>query len=220
MSEGIASEEIIIITPGKAEKMGAIDISEQIIQKLTLLEKIYFIGIGASIPRIISAVNMSSDIANVNIVSVSLDYIEIQVYGKEEAIFITLSRIEQEPNPIVTAFESQENYFKRDRTIWVGRRDEISKITNEILFKLNDYHEAKLMASGFPIITAIESALQVAKSEISRTEVCISAITLHSIDRRSDPGKKVAAIDIYLEQGKLTEYPENHENIKNKILEG
>lgn len=219
MAKEIPSEEIIVITPGIAEKMGAIDISEKIIQKLTRLEQIYVIGIGASIPRIISAVDISSGIANVNIVSVSLDYMEIQVYGKEEAIFITLSRIEQEPNKIAAAFEVQENYFKRDKTIWVGRRDEVAKITNDILFKLSNYKEAKIVASGFPIMTAIESVLQVVKSEISRIEVCISAIILQSIDRKSSPGKKVAAISIYLEQGKLTEYSKNHEILKKKILE-
>lgn len=220
MAEEISREKLILLTPIQAEQRGARDISEEIIQKLTLLEEINVIAIGASIQRVISAVNISSDIANVNVASALLDYVPIPIYGNEKAAFITLSRTPQEANQIVTEFEERSFDFRNDRTVWVRRGDEVSRTTNNILFKLSKFEEVRIAASGFAIMAAVDSTLQVIKSGISKFKVGISAIILKDLERKGMPERKVPAIDIYLQRDMETEYPEHHEILKNMILKG
>ena len=57
-------------------------------------------------------------------------------------------------------------------------------ITNQILWKLNKCDTMKIMASGFAIMTAVRSTLQVITSGITREQVGISAITIESIEEK------------------------------------
>jgi len=208
----------MIITPEKADAMGARDISGEIIQSLTSDEISDIIAMGSSIPRVISAINISRTIANVNIKNISLDIIPIPVYGKQEAIHIELSRTKEKIPKIITYFEKIEKENKANMMLWVSRRDSLSNITNLILTKLSKYNQIKVSASGFAIVTAINSVLQVVHSGISKEPICISAIKLDSIKGRNKGEKLVPAIQIFLEKGKRTEYSDRHKIIIEKLL--
>jgi len=210
--------EPIIITPNKADTMGPGDLSGQIIQSLTSEDSSDIIAIGSVIPRVISAINFSGNIANVNIKNVFIDIITIPLYGKQEAIHVELSRKVEEHPKIISEFENIVD--DKDMIIWVSRRDDVTRITNLILYRLNIFDKIKIIASGFAITTAVNAVLQVSKSGISRDIVSISAVKLESLKGRRQKGKYVPAISIYLEKGKETEYSQNHIDLISILLEG
>lgn len=208
---------LIVVTPEQLES-GARDLSQRIIQALTKPDIVDVVGIGTSISGAVAAVNLSRTIANVNIQSVTLDYIPITVLGKQEAIFFELSREEVAVAPVVAEFEGQDEGSKMQQIIWVNRQDRIENVTNIILWKLSKYNLIKVVASGFAITMAARSTLQVTTSGIAREPVSISAITTESIERKGTLGKRVPAIQIYLEKGKETVYPPRHHDVIKKVL--
>jgi hypothetical protein len=212
---------LITVTPDKSELMGARDLSQNIIQELMKAELLNVVGIGNSITLAIAAVDVSRNIANVNIQSISLDYIPLTTTYAPEAIFFELSKKPSIFSLSVKNFEAQLVSDISARTIGVRRGDRIETVTNLILWKLNKCDKIKVMASGFAIMTAIRSTLQVITSGITREQVGISAITIDSVERRPQPDspiiKRIPAIQIYLEKGKETEYPTNHKEIIEKV---
>lgn len=210
---------LIPVTPDQLEITGARDLSERIIQALASPEWVDLIGIGSSIPGVIAAVNLSRNIANVNIQSLTLDYIPITVYGKQEAIFFELSRDPETVSPFVQEFERQGEPEKTILTVVVFRGDRISAVTNQILYKLSKYARIKVIASGLAISTAVRAILQVVTSGISRESISINAITIESISRKDIPEKKVPAVQVYLEKGHATVYPPRHAEVLTKITQ-
>jgi hypothetical protein len=177
------------------------------------------VGIGSSVPSVIAAVNLSTNIANVNIKSVTLDNIPIPIYGKQEAIFFELSRESETVSSFIEEFEAKRDPEKDLLTVIVFRGDKISTITNQVLYKLSKYPRIKVIASGFTIVIAVRATLQVVTSGISKEPVSINAISASSVDRRDFPGKKVPAIQIYLEKGHETTYPERHAQVLAQITQ-
>ena len=213
---------LVVVTPDKSELMGARDLSQNIIQELMKTETLNVVGIGNSITLVIAAVNISRNIANVNIKSVSIDYIPLTTNYRPEAIFFELSKAASAISSIVKSFEAQSHDTIAAQSIGVRRSDRIETATSIILWKLNKYDTIKVMASGFAIMTAIRSALQVTTSGITRQQVGINAITVDSVEREERRGeavitKKVPAIQVYLEKGKETCYPVNHKEVIEKV---
>jgi hypothetical protein len=64
----------------------------------------------------------------------------------------------------------------------------------------------------------VRATLQVVTSGISKEPVSISAILATSIGRRYDPSKKIAAIQIYLESGHETIYPQRHAEVLKEVV--
>ncbi len=210
------------MTPDKSELMGARDLSQNIIQDLMKADLLNVVGIGNSIMLTIAAVDVSRSIANVNIQSISLDYTPLTSTYAPEAIFFELSKKPAAPVKAIEEFEAQQDREAFVRTIGVRRGDRVETVTNLILWRLNKFDKVKVMASGFAIIIAAKSTLQVVKSGIAREQVGISAIAIDSIERRQGPdpsAKRVPAIQIYLEKGKQTEYPANHAEIIQKVTQ-
>ena len=212
---------LITVTPDKSELIGARDLSQDIIQKLMKIDPLTIVGYGSSISLAIAAVDVSKHIANVNIQSISLDYIPLTSTYTPEAIFLELSKKPSAISSLVKDFETQQFDDIIAKTIAVHRGDRVETITNQILWKLNRCDTIKVMASGFAIMTAIRSTLQITTSGIAKEQVGISAITIDSVERRtqmeSNAPKRIPAIQIYLEKGKQTEYPPNHKEIIDKV---
>lgn len=213
---------LITVTPDKSELMGARDLSQNIIQELMKTDPVIVVGIGSSIALAIGAVDISKNIANVNIQSTSLDYIPLTSTYAPEAIFLELSKKPFTRSSLINDFETQPIKDIIAKTIAVRRGDRVETITNLILWKLNKYETIKVMASGFAIVTAIRSTLQVITSGITKEPVGISAITIDSVERKTQVGtpltKRIPAIQIYLQLGKQTEYPPNHKEIIQKVI--
>lgn len=211
---------LIIVTPDQLETIGPREFSERIIQGLASPEIIDLVGIGSAIPCVIGAINLSRNIANVNIKSVTLDNILIPVYGKQEAIFFELNREPETGSPFMEAFEAKAESEKNLLTVVVFKGDRIASVTNQILFKLSKYSQIKVIASGFTMVTAVRSILQVVTSGISKEPISVSAINATSVDRRDFPSKKNPAIQVYLERGHETVYPPRHAEVLAQIIKG
>jgi DNA-binding protein len=213
----------IVVTPER-EPSGARDLSQDIIQALTKPEIIDVVGIGTSISGAVAGVNLSKIIANVNIQSVTLDYIPTTATGNQEAIFFELSREKAEVPPTVAEFEKKDEPSKMQQTIWVSREDRIEAVTSLILWKFNKFDLLKVVASGFAITMAVKATLQATTSGIAKQPIAVTAITIDSIERktaepRTAVTKKVPAIQIYMEKGKETTYPPRHEEVKIKATQ-
>ena len=208
---------LIVVAPDQSE-MGTRDLSQNIIQGLTKPEIVDVVGIGASIPLVVAAVDLSKAIANVNIDFVSLDYVPLTATYKPEAIFFELSREPSEIPSIVSEFERLLEVERNMKTIRVSRGDRLDTITNLLLWKLSKNNIIKVLASGFAITTAIRSILQVTTSGISKDQVGVSAITTDSIERGEGTGKKVPAIQVYLDKGKATTYSARHEDVVKQVV--
>ena len=211
---------LIVVTSNQLETTGPREYSERIIQEITGPEIVDVVGIGSGMPCVIGAINLSRNIARVNIKSVVLDNISIPVYGKQEAIFFELSREPETPSPFIEEFETKTETEKAQLTVSVYKADKISTITSQILYKLSKYPQIKVIASGFTIVTAVRATLQVVTSGISRESVSISGVLATSINRRDFPTKKVPAIQIYLESGHETVYPPRHAEVLVQIIKG
>lgn len=201
------------------ETSGPRELSERIIQGLASPEIVDLVGIGSAIPCVVGGVNLSRNIARVNIKSVTLDNISIPIYGTQEAIFFELSREPETPSPFIKDFESKSDEEKAQLTISVFKGDRIASITNQILFKLSRYPQIKVIASGFTIVTAVRATLQVVTSGISKEPISISAILATSISRRDNPSKKISAIQIYLASGHETVYPPRHAEVLAQLVQ-
>lgn len=212
--------DAIVVTPDQLETTGSKELSERIVQGIAGPDVVDVVGIGSSIPIVIGAVNLSRNIANVNIKSVTLDNIPIPIYGKQEAIFLELSREPEIVPSFIEEFEAKGQAEKSLLTVIVFRGDRIPTITNQILYKLSKYPKIKVIASGFTIVIAVRATLQVVTSGISKEPVSITAISASSVDRRDFAGKKVPAIQIYLEKGHETTYPERHAQVLAQIKKG
>lgn len=200
--------------------MGARDLSQNIIQDLMKTDLTTVVGYGSGISLAIAAVDISRNIANVNIQSISLDYIHLTSTYAPEAIFIELSKNPPVPMPLVEEFERQSHEEVFARTIAVGREDRVEMITNQILWRLNRFDKIRIMASGYAMMIAIKSSLQVTASGIAKGPVGISGVTIGSIERKIqvESNKRIPAIQIYLEKGKQTEYPPNHKANIDQII--
>jgi len=212
---------LIAVTPDKSELMGARDLSQNIIQQLMKTETLNVVGIGNSITLVIAAVDVSRNIANVNVQSISLDYIPLTTTYAPEALFLELSKNPSTLPTLVENFEAKPFEDIIAKSIGVRRGDRLEAVTNQILWKLNKCDTIKILASGFAIMTAVRSALQVTTSKITKEQVGISAITIGSVKRKmqieTEVAKRIPAIQIYLEKGKQTEYPTNHRTIIEQV---
>jgi hypothetical protein len=202
------------------ETAGPRELSERIIQGIASPEIVDVVGIGAGIPSVIGAINLSKNIAKVNIKSTTLDNILIPIYGNQEAVFFELSREPEITPPFIQEFESKEETEKAQLTISVFKGDPVSKITNQILYKLSKFPQVKVIAAGFTMVTAVRAILQVVTSGISKEPVSISAVLATSVSRRDNPSKKISAIQIYLESGHETVYPPRHAEVLAKVIQG
>lgn len=214
---------LITVTPDKSELMGARDLSQNIIQDLMKTDLLDVVGIGNSIMLTIAAVDVSRNIANVNIQTISLDYIPLTSTYAPEAIFFKLSKKPSVQPTMVKEFEAQPFNNVLARTIGVRRGDRVETVTNLILWRLNKFDKIKVMASGFAIMTAVKSTLQVIKSGIAKEQVGIGAITVEAVQRKtqSEPViiKRIPAIQIYIEKGTKTEYPAKHKELIQRVTE-
>jgi hypothetical protein len=203
----------IIVTGSEIETVGPRELSERIVQGLMTSEIVDVVGLGSAIPCVIGGVNLSRNIAKFSLKSIVLDNIQIPIYGKQEAIFFELSHEPEVISSFITEFEAKNDQEKFQLTVSVSKGDQIPTVSNQILYKLSKYPIVRVIASGFTIVTAVRATLQVVTSGISIEPVGIIAVSATSINRRDFPGKKVPAINIFLENGHGTTYPARHAEV-------
>jgi len=214
-------KNLILIKPDDIIGKGAIFFSQQIIDAIMKSEEVDVIGFGTSIFLTCSAVNISTNIANIHIHDISLDYIEIPVIGKNEVILFTLKNFPPE-KPLETLAKEIDkrlnlSFSSNGQLIVVSRKQNIEKMVTLCLWKLSKMDEIKLMAGGTAINNAVKIALILSKGGIAKEPVSIKLISLETFQRsRVQPPKPITGISIYLGKGQ-TEIVERHRNIINYI---
>ena len=209
--------EKLVITPRYSDTKGPRELSSEIIQMLVENENFVVVGIGTSIPMVLSAINLSRNIANINLYQVSFDYIPIPLFGKQETIFIELGREKKAPSQIVTEFEQLDEGTKNYRTVWVSRGQDLARITDEILYKITINDNLRVMASGIAIVLTIKSVLQAIQPGISKNSLGVEAVVIESLKRRNDATKMVPSIQIYIVKESINP-PAYLDEIKEEIL--
>lgn len=213
--------EPIIIKPEDLSTKDVTFFSQQIIRSMIKYEELDVIGISSAIFLACSAVNVSTNIANIYVNSLSLDYIDIPVIGKFEGSFFVLSR---EPKIDWTA-ERQKLDKEMKLTIEpdgqlvvVSRRVSPEKMITICLWKLSKFDLVKIIAAGTAINNAVAVALQVARGGISKEPVALRLVTLTTVpSKETTPPKPVTGIEIYLQKGMETTYDKRHLKILEKV---
>ena len=198
---------LIVIRPDDIIERSSTYFSQQIISSIMSFGELDVIGLGTSIFMTCSAVNISKDIANVNIHHISLDYVDFPILGKYEVILFTLKN-----TPPKTTMKSLaeridkklNNYIGRDgQLIVVSRRQNIEKLVAMCLWKMSQFNQIKLIAGGTAINNATKIALTLAKSGIAKEPTYVKLISLEKLTRtRTEIPKPITGIAIYIEKGK------------------
>jgi len=203
-------QDLILIKPSDVLDRSSTSFSEKIISSIMSDGQIDVVGLGTSIFLACSAVNISTDIANVHIHEVTLDYIEFPFLGKSEVIIFTLKNAPRGKHTQVMAKELNEKMkltTERDgQLIVISRRQTIERTVQMCLWKLINFERIKLMAGGSAINNAIRTALVLAKGNISKQPLFIELISLEKFYRsRGDQTKPITGIHIYIKKGKEKE---------------
>jgi DNA-binding protein len=163
---------------------------------------------------------MAGDIANVNVNEVCLDYIEVPILGKIEAISAQLSKKATVDFKQQVADEEKDMALTADRdgqVISVGQSTSLERLLTLSLIKFSRFDKLKIMAAGRSVGDAVSLALKLSEGEISKETVGIKLTNLYSIQSREDPTRKATAISIYLRKGLRTQYSKRHAELIKRL---
>jgi len=220
------AERIIVIRPEDLAIRKTSALSEQIVQTLINFDELDVVGISTAVFLPCSAINIARSIADIHISRLYIDYLEIPIVGKFEAIFFTLSRkMGLDIEAKMRELDSKMNLTigKEGQLIAVSRRERLERLTSLCLWKLREFPRVKILGAGMAISNAVATALQVSRAGISKDPIAIEFIGLSTIQSRETdkPPKPVSAIDIYLTKGNETQYDERHlkiiEHLRSRI---
>lgn len=210
-------QDLILTKPDDVLNRSSTYFSEKIISSIMSKGQVDVIGLGTSIFLACSAVNISTDIANVHIHEVSLDYVEFPFLGKYEVIIFTLKNFPLEKPLKLLARQLDEkmklSIDREGQLVVISRRQTIERTVQMCLWKLVKFDRIKLMAGGSAINNATRTALVVAKGGISKVPVFIELISFEKFEReRGEPSKPITGAHIYLKKGKGKE-SETHKKL-------
>lgn len=196
------------------------ELSEKIISGIMSNPEMEIIGLSSAIFLACSAVNMASDIANVNLNEICLDFVEVPILGKFEAILMKVGRestvdrkkrVEKEEKgmSLTTGREGQ--------LIAVRRGERIERLVTLCLLRFQKVDKLKLIAAATAINDAISFTLKLTEGYVAKDPIAISFIDLHTLESREDPSKKMTGISIYLEKGRKTVRSTWHKELIEKL---
>ena len=203
-----SKQDSILIKPDDVLNRSSTYFSEKIISSIMSKGQVDVIGLGTSIFLAGSAVNISTDIANVHVHEVSLDYVEFPVLGKYEVIIFALKNTPLEkPLKLLAGQLDKKMKLTIDREgqlVVISRRQTIERTVQMCLWKFVKFDRIKLMAGGSAINNAAKTALMLAKGGISKVPVFIELISFEKFmrDRGGEPSRPITGIHIYLKKGK------------------
>jgi len=196
------SPKIIAIKPADAS-LKTSDVAEKIISGIMESQELDAVGIGDAIFLVCSAINMTTDIANVFVDETFIAPIEDPVLGKTPAIFAHLSQTKKADFSLIV--EAEDKGMLDDQTVSVSRGINMDKLLTICLLKLSRYDKLKVMAAGGAINDAVALALKVTTGKISKDVVGVKLVDIYSIISREDKNRKITAISIYLQKGTSTQ---------------
>lgn len=180
------------------------------------------IGLSSAIFLTCSGVNMATDIANVNIGEICVDYVEVPIIGEFEAILIKVGiestvdrkkRVEEEEKGMSLTTE------REGQIVAVRRGDRLERLVTLALLKFQKVDKLKLIAAATAINDAVSFALKLTEGKVAKDPIGINFIDLQTIKSREDPSKKMTGISIYLEKGHKTVRSQWHKDFIKKLKE-
>lgn len=219
-----STPDVIIVRPEDISSRSIMSISDQIIQALIRGDTIDVIGISSAVSVACSSVSRAKELANVNVVHASIDYLELPVVGKFEAIFFRLSRRPAEVpiESVMKQLDSKMNlsFTPEGQAVSVPKRERPERLTSIALSKLQRFPIVKILAAGAAINSGVYVALQVARSGISKQPIAIDLVGLSSVESKFPSVGKVASLEIYLVKGKETKYSDAHKQMLDRVKSG
>lgn len=186
-------------------------------------ENLEIVGISTAITSACIAIIKARELANVYVANAALDYIELPVIGRLEAIFVALSR---RPPAKTTEAMIQEldaplnvTFTPLGQAIAVPRQEKAERILTITLSKLRHFGKVKVMAAGAAIGSAVSVALWTSKSGIAKETIGIEYVGLTSVASKLQPESSVPALAIYLTKGLETRIDSVHDEVRGKLTE-
>ena len=195
-------------------------LSERVILGMMKAEQLDIIGLNTAVFLACSAINIATEIANIHVNELCVDYIKVPVLGRFEAVF---ARVGKEPKiDIKSRIEEEEKGMnlttdREGQLIAVRRGGRIEKLVTLCLLKLSRVEKLKLIAAASAINDAVSLALHLTQGSISKEPIGITFISFSSIQSRDDPTKKMTGISIFLEKGQKTAYSKRHQELVKKL---
>jgi len=211
--------DALVVRPADAN-LKISDVAEKIIAGLMEREELDVVGISNAIYLACAGINMAKNIANVHLNEICIDYIDLPIVGKIDAVSCKLAKKEEFNVKELIAKEEGDMVISSDREgqlISVGHGISMDKLVTLSLIKFAKFKKIKIIAAGGSINEAISLALKLTKGQISKDAIGIDLIDLYSINTRQDPGRQITAISIYLQKGLPTKYSKRHTNLIAKL---
>jgi DNA-binding protein len=190
-------------------------VAEKIISGIMDSEQLDIVGIGDAMFLVCSAINMTTEIANVFVDESFIAPLEDSGLGKVPSIFVHLSQAKKVDFSMLV--QAEDKGMLEDQTVSVSRGIGMDKLLTICLLKLSRYDKLKLMAAGGAINDAVALALKVTTGKISKDIVGVKLIDIYSIISREDKNRKITAISIYLQKGAQTEHSKRHDELLLKL---
>ncbi len=191
------------------------DVAEKIISGIMESEELDVIGIGDAMFLVCSAINMTTEIANVFVDESFIASVEDTALGKAPAVLTHLSQTKKADFSILVQAEDKE--MLEDQTVSISRGINMDKLLTICLLKLSRYDKLKLMAAGGAINDAVALALKVTTGKISKDIVGVKLVDIYSIISREDKSRKITAISIYLQKGAATQPSKRQSELLEKL---
>lgn len=192
------------------------ELAEKVIFGLIKEEELNIVGIGEAVALSCMATNMVTEISNAHVNELTVDYIDIPMIGRLEAVFIRLGK-KQETDAISRVAEEEKGMIlstdREGQVIVVSRDARLEALITICLIKLVNVEKLKIIAAGNAITDSVKLALRLTKDQISKDPVGVSFMNLDSVSARSDEQKKTTGIAIYLKKGCETEYSKKHQEL-------
>jgi hypothetical protein len=191
------------------------DAAEKIISAIMDYGEADVVGIGEAMFLACSAINMTTEIANVQINEAYIDQINDAAMGKTAAIIAHLSQTKIVD--LKSMAEIQDKDLTEDQTVSVSRGLTTEKLVTICLLKLSRYDKIKLMAAGGAIYDAAALALKLTLGNISKDPLGIKLVDIYSIISRDDKTRKITAASIYLQKHSQTQVSQKHQELIEKL---
>jgi hypothetical protein len=212
---------ILLIRPEEIGKGRAFFYSDKIINEMTSSEQLDVVGISNAIALTCQAVQMSTEIASVNIKEISLNYISLPIFGNIGGIIFTLS---QKPD---NNWGDKKNSIEEKMDLTFRRDGQIIVVSKSLppetmipltLRKLSKAEKIKLMGSGQMINRVANLALEITKGKISRDKIGIELIVLSSKKFTTPQGEKSTTnLEIFLKKGLVSTPTRRHSMVLSEL---
>jgi hypothetical protein len=213
--------KLILIKPEDVAKGSAYHFSDRIINGLRTEKELCIVGFGNAIALACMAVQVSSNIANVSIKELSLDYIGAPALGIGGVIIVLDKEHEVDWNKKKKALDDKMRLdFSRDgQLIVISKQLSSDQVIPLSLAKLAKSELLKITAAGAAINRAALLALELTKGNIAKESLGIELVTLSTIDFKIESTtEQVTGMEIYLRRGIQTTYTPKHKEVL-KMLE-